>query len=145
MATPYSEIYNMFLEQMTDTDLLDHTEKNRTQLLYGYMIRSCGAFSRLCDIDLSDRNEISKQFNSDLTESIKDIIVQGMIVEWLKPKYLYNENLNNVLNTKDYNMYSSANLLKEIRETYLTAKRDFESMMNKYSFINGNIENIVNN
>jgi hypothetical protein len=92
---------------------------------------------------LSDRNDITKQFNNTLANEIIDIIVSGMLVEWMKPKYLYNMNMKNVLNTKDYNQYSPANLLKELRETYNNLVRTFESKLNRYSFMYGNIENLT--
>ena len=66
-----------------------------------------------------------------------------MIVEWLKPRYLYDENMKNMLNTKDYNMaVSPANMMGSNRNTYLGIKNEFESMMNKYSFTSGNIEEL---
>jgi hypothetical protein len=142
LATSFDDVYNTFLEKISDSDLLTLDSTNQESLLYGYMIRSCTKFNRICKVDLTNIDDELKQFNNDLNNEIIDIITTGMIVEWLKPKYLFNENLHNVLNTKDYNQYSPANLLKEIRETYLNSKQEFVSMMNNYSYINGNIEDL---
>jgi hypothetical protein len=143
MATPYSDIYNQFLEQITDTDLLALTQSNRESLLFGLLKRACNRFLRICKYDLSDKNDTLKTFNFDLPDEESSIIVHGMIAEWYKPKYNFNENLKNVLNTKDYNQYSPANLLKETRESYKNANREFESMMNKYSYVHGSIEDLT--
>ncbi len=143
MATPYSTIYNSFLDQMSDLDFLSLTNTTKETLMFGYMNRACIQFEEKCKIDLSDRNDITKQFNNTLANEIIDIIVSGMLVEWMKPKYLYNMNMKNVLNTKDYNQYSPANLLKELRETYNNLVRTFESKLNRYSFMYGNIENLT--
>lgn len=143
MATPYSTIYNSFLDQMSDLDFLSFTSNTRETLMLGYMNRACTQFEGICRLDLTDRNDTTKQFNATLTNEDIDIIVCGMLVEWMKPKYLYNVNMKNVLNTKDYNQYSPANLLKELRETYNNLLRTFESKINRYSFMNGNIENLT--
>jgi hypothetical protein len=144
MATLYSDIYNSFLDRITDYDLPAFTEENRELILHGFMINSCTKFQRICkkisNIDLSDRDDINKQFNSTLTDEQIDIITTGMIVEWVKPKYYFDENMRNILNTKDYNMAASpVNVLGGVRNTYLQVKKEFESMMNKYSFANGDI------
>jgi hypothetical protein len=142
MATLYSEIYDSFLEQVSDTDLFALTTSNRELLLYGFMNRACNKFNRICTLDLTDRDETVKQFNVDLTNEDIDIITAGMIVEWLRPKYLFSEHMKVVLNTKDYNLSSPWNTHKETRESYKTAQREFESMVNKYSYIHGTIEDL---
>ncbi len=142
MATLYKDIYNPFLERISDTDILSFTETDRKSILHGLMVRACTKFERFCTVDLQDRDDIQEQFNNDLNDEIIDIITTGMVVEWIKPKYFFNENLQNVLNTKDYNMYSPANLLNQIRETYLEVKKEYENMVNKYSYYYGDIRNL---
>lgn len=137
MATPFSDVYNSFLDRVTDYDFSSLTDPET--ILYGLMVRSCGKFNRVCVVDLSDINTDLKQFNNDLDDEIIDIITTGMTVEWLKPKYYLNENLKNSLNTKDYTTFSPANLLGQIRETYLETKKEFEGLINKYSFIHGDV------
>ena len=142
MATPFSDIYNSFLNKVTDVDLVEMESEDQELFLYGLMIQSCAKFNDICLIDLTDINNTSDQFNSTLTGEIINIISTGMIVEWLKPQYYFNDNLKNSLNTKDYSTFSPANLLKEIRETYFTTKKEFEGMINNYSYINGNLEDL---
>jgi hypothetical protein len=142
MATPYSVVYNSFLDKVSDTDLLALTTTNTELIILGYMNRTCTKFERICVFNLSDRDDTTRQFSDDLTDEDIDIISEGMLVEWYKPKLHFNENLKNVLNTKDYNQYSPANLLKEIRESYKSAKNNFESMVNKYSYVHGAIEDL---
>jgi hypothetical protein len=57
-----------------------------------------------------------------------------MLVEWLKPKVLSTENLKNCLSTKDFSLFSPANLLKEMRETLTLCKNNARSLINNYSF-----------
>ncbi|MDD2245273.1 MAG: hypothetical protein PHR13_11780 [Dysgonamonadaceae bacterium] len=139
MATLYTDVYNSFLSRVTDYDLPAFTEESRESILHGFMVNACSKFQRICKkiskIDLSDRDETNKQFNSTLTDEQIDIITTGMIMEWVKPKYYLDENMRNILNTKDYNMAASpVNVLGGVRNTYSQVKREFESMINKYSF-----------
>lgn len=142
MSTSYSELYNIFLNRITDYDLPVFEETDREAVLHNLLINSCSKFQRICKrashIDLYNRDETLKQFNDKLSDEQIDIITTGMIVEWIKPKYYLDENMRNVLNTKDYNMAASpVNVLGGVRNTYLQVKQEFEAMMNKYSFVNG--------
>jgi hypothetical protein len=142
MATPFSDVYNPFLDMITDPDLLVLEDTDRDSFLHGLMISACSEFESICRIDLTDRNETSKQFNNTLTDEVIKIINKGMVVEWIKPKYYFNDNMKNSLNTKDYSTFSPANLLKEMKDTYLTTKKEFEGMMNKYSYMNEDFEDL---
>lgn len=143
MATPFSEVYDPFLGQITDYDLLELEDNSRDLYLHGLMVSACNKFQEFCLIDLTDRDDTTlDQFNQTLTDEIIDIIVLGMVVEWIKPRYFFQDNLRNSMNTKDYTTFSPANLLKEIRETYLASKKEFENKMYRYSFMNGNFEEL---
>jgi hypothetical protein len=140
MSTQYSVVYSGFLNRITDYDLPSFTEEDRESTLYNLMNQSCSKFCRICKnvsgIDLSKRDSENKQFLFDLSDEQLDIIETGMIVEWLKPKYYSDENMRNILNTKDYSMAASpVNVLGGVRNTYLQVKSEFESAMNKYSFV----------
>lgn len=142
METPYSEIYNSFLEKITDYNLPSFTNEDRENILHGLMIRASSKFKRLCKVDLSDKDDIIAQFNNTLDDEIIDIISTGMIVEWLKPKYYLDDHMQNMLNTNDYKLAASpANMLSSIRETYNQTKQEFKSAMNEYSFVHSEIGN----
>jgi hypothetical protein len=134
LATAYDDIYNVFLNEVND-DLFTLLSADDTEdILYKYMINSCSIFNRVCEVDLSERDDTLGQFDGDLSDEEINIIVAGMIVEWLKPKYFYNENFRNVLKTKDYSKFSPAELTKQIKETYLLAQKEFEKLIIQYSY-----------
>ena len=91
---------------MTDIDFLSLTTTVRETLMLGYMKRACTHFERICLFNLTDRNDTTKQFTATLTDEDIEIIVTGMLVEWMKPKYLYNPNMKQKMNTKDYSQFS---------------------------------------
>ena len=62
-----------------------------------------------------------------------------MVAEWVKP-YVYNsDNLENVLNTKDFTLYSSANLLSQVRSLEESSRKNFVQMMREYSYNHGDL------
>ncbi len=134
MATPYSKIIEPFLLKVRDYDLSKFTDIEKTEIVIGLLIASCIKFEKVCKSDLSNRDDSLQVFNSDLSDEEIDIISEGMIVEWIKPRVYSSENLRNVLNTKDYNQYSPANLLKELRETLKSSKQEYKALINNYSF-----------
>ncbi len=83
-------------------------------------------------------------FNKNEFYDILDIVSEGMIVQWLRP-YVYNsDNLRNIMNTKEYTMYSTANLISEIRKTFSYCDNNFKNLIREHSFSNGNLEKFHN-
>lgn len=136
MATPYSDVINVFLGKITDYDLPKFTDLEQIEIIFGFIKSACVKFKRVCLIDLYDRDEDLQEFNQDLDDEIIDILSELMLVEWLKPKVLSSENLKNCLNTKDYSMFSPANILKEAKDTLKMCKDESTKLINNYSFAN---------
>lgn len=134
MATQYSDVYNSFLGKITDYDLPKFEDIEKESILFGFMKSACVNFKNACNVDLYDRDETLKQFNINLDDEIIDIITELMIVEWLKPKVLSSENLKNCLSTKDFSLFSPANLLKEMREILIYSRNNARGLINNYSF-----------
>ena len=85
---------------------------------------------------MSDRDELLKQFNLTLTDKEKKILAKLILVEWLNPKLYTLSNLQNQLSSKDFNMFSPANLLKEIKDLYNLTKKEANRMITSYSYSN---------
>ena len=134
MATPYSSVVEVFLNKITDMDLPKFDDVSRNEIVIGYMKSACTKFAKVCEVDLYDIDDELQEFSADLSDEVIDIISENMLVEWLKPKVLFSDNLSNVLNTKDFSMYSPANLLKELRETLSYLRRNARALVNNYSF-----------
>lgn len=139
--TEYNTVFSVFRDKVTDTELVMLDESQEYEVLYGYMKNAISKFGRLCS-KLADRDDEQKCFTDDLTEMEIDILTELMVVAWLKPKYLRNENFRNNLSTKDYSFYSPANLLNQLRQTYEGAQKNARSMMNTYSVLNSGYETL---
>lgn len=136
MATPYSDVINAFLGKVTDYDLPKFADLEKDEIVFGFIKSACVKFKHACLVDLYDRDETLHEFKVDLDDEIIDILSELMLVEWLKPKVLSSENLKNCLSTKDYSVFSPANLLKESRETLKMCKDESAKLINNYSFTN---------
>lgn len=136
MSTPYRDIYLRFTEKVTDYDFLNFTDEENDALLHNLMISSCSQFIR-CQESLTDRDDTAAEFSDDLSDASIEIIVQGMIVEWLKPRVYKSKALANFLNKKDLNLAASpANMLKELRETLKECQNEFKRLMIEYTYNN---------
>ena len=143
MATPYSTVTDRVLNKISDFDLAKLKEVQVEEILLGYMFSACSKFNTSL-INLSDRNETTEQFNQTLTEDIVDIISEGMIVEWLKPKVLHTDNLANYLNNRDLSVAASpANILKEIKDTLKESRAEFDRLIKEYSYKNSDASVLI--
>lgn len=136
-----------FLSKISEFEFAQLSDEARTASVDGYMSRALAAFQKNCKYSLvknSDNDSRSFFLNvkdEDLEELV-DIISDGMIVQWLKPYLYQQENLENVLNTRDFSAYSPATLLQQVRETYTKAQKDFVQGIREYSFKHGDLKSL---
>jgi hypothetical protein len=142
VSTPYNTVINIFLAKVTDYHLSLMESTDREDYVNKLLKNAIVNFQNICKVDLRDRDDILKQFNQELDDEIIDILSELMITSWLK-QYLNNvSNLENVLNTKDFNQYSSSTLLKEIRTTYNESKSNCKQLMIEYSYSHNDISEL---
>lgn len=146
MTLTYNVFTSGFLAKITEYNLLGIDDFNRSQIVDGYMKRACAQFNKICKYDLNDRDDILRQFNFDVAEEdadeIIDIISEGMLVQWMKPYVYRQENLEAVLNTKDFTSYSPAELLLRISNAYAKAQKDYTNMIREYSYSHGDLTDL---
>ena len=141
MATPYSEIYDLYFGMTTDYEFLNLSIQDQNTILEGWLLNAIGEFNN-CKNDLSDRDHEQKQFNRTLTDNEKIILAKYMLTNWLSPKLYCVENLKNYLSSKDFSLYSPSALLKEIRNTYKEAKKEADKLKLAYGYKNFNLEDL---
>lgn len=134
MATPYRTIYSAALGKITEYEFSNMSEEDIDERMHDYLMSAISRFYLSCIFDLSDKNEITQEFNEDLTFIEIDILSELIVEQWLKTKLYASDLMKNHLNTKDFNLYSSANLLNAIRDTYDNVHKKTETMINRYSF-----------
>lgn len=146
MSVSYDAFTESFLAKITEFDILQLEEEDQVAIVDGFLRRALDEFQPICKYDFTTTGDDTERVfdievdGKDLYE-IVNIVSDGMVVQWLKP-YLYKQQvLNNVLNTRDFTVYSPAELLKQIRATYEQAQKDFVQKMREYSFNHGDLGN----
>jgi hypothetical protein len=129
MSTPFEVVYDVFLSQISDIDLLMNDADN--ELKYRYLLNSIPRFNQ-CKFDLSKRT------NLEFTESLGDIelLILGnlMVVEYLNPKIVSLKNLQQIMNSRDFSMTSQASHLKQLSDVRNTWKIECDKLMTDYSY-----------
>ena len=87
---------------------------------------------RVYKVDVSDED----------ADELIEIVSEGMIIQWLKP-YVYQQDLlQNILNTRDYTLYSPAELLMRVGNAYRKAQNDYTQMIREYSYNHGDLSEL---
>lgn len=123
MSTPFYEIDNMFLSDISDDTLLTYAEEDREEILNDLRAKAVTRF-KACQKDLSDIDKDLKQFNNVLTDEEKLIIATIMRKYWLNDKVYSLELLKQRMSNKDWRLSSQAEHL--LRLTVLSQELDKE-------------------
>lgn len=134
MPTSYHDIYDRFLIGITDYDYLSLPENDLYKTLQFHLNRACTYFSEKTGLNILERDSNTQQFITDLDDDVIDILVDGMLYYWISPQVLNVENFKNVLNTKDYSLYSPANLLQQLRTLRNDLKKSFYQGVIDYTY-----------
>lgn len=130
--------------KIADYDFLTLDVADREEIVDGYMRRAIANFKKQCLYDLSSTADSNlRQFDVDIEDEdmdeLVDIISEGMIVQWLHPYVYKQEILQNVINTRDFTLYSPAELIYRIGEAYRTAQKNFLQAIREYSYNHGKL------
>lgn len=143
MGIPYDLFTGAFLGKVTEYDFISLDEYDRNNIVDGYMKRACSQFNNICKYDLTNRDDVIRQFNIDIPDSeideVLDIVSEGMLAQWMKPYVFKQDNLSQLLNTRDFTAYSPAELFRQINSAYNSVCKNFTGMMREYSYNHGDL------
>ncbi len=147
MSVMYDKFTEAFLSKVSEYEFVNLRDFERNSLIDGYMKRAIASFKKICKYDLSTTgDDIIREFDVDIADGdldeLTDIISEGMLVQWMKPYTYKQENLENVLNTKDFTTYSPSELIMRIGNAYATAQKNFTNMMREYSYNHGDLTDL---
>lgn len=139
----YDDIVGAFLLKISDYDFAQMPTE-RDGIVNVYMRNAVSEFKKNCLYNLTaSYNDCKRVFDIDIkTEDIDeliDIISEGMVAQWLKQFVYRQENLQNILNTRDYTMYSPAELLLRIGNAHAEVKKNYTQMIREYSYNHGDL------
>ena len=131
MATPYVNINTSFLSKISDPYLLSMTDQELEELLLKLLNNSIPKF-RKCKTDLSERD--TDGFLEDLKPVEIEILANLMVQEWLRPQVNNLEIIRQSLGTRDFNMFSQANHLKELQNLRKETQIEIDKMLVDYTY-----------
>lgn len=132
MSTPYSKINDMFLSDISDDTFLDYTDDEREDILDSLRIKAITRF-KACKQDLSDRDEVNRVFNQDLSDEVCLIISTIMRKFWLNDKIYNLELLRQRMSTKDWRLTSQAEHLLRLTILNQELEKEISRMIVSYT------------
>lgn len=88
------------------------------------------------DISLEKLTELkSIKINSDLTDMEIEILSMLMLVEYFKQIMIRNETLEQAVGDSDFNIYSQANHINQLKDLYRELKREVNTEIGRYTYI----------
>lgn len=139
MATPYSELYDVFWSQVTDPTLLsmDTTDAIKQRLL----LNAIPQFRR-CKQDLTNRNDTTFTFIITLTDEEKLILGILMVNEYLKSQITSIDKIRQVMSNKDWSITSQANHLQQLMALRQDVKREVDDLIVAYTYNNADLSGL---
>ena len=132
MNTSIEEVIDLYLAKIENYDSLDYDEEELLEELKP-MLNS--AISKLFTIDVSIDWD-TEEFSRELTPIEQNIIAYGLVEEFISQKVNSIKVLENHLAMKDYNLYSSANMLKQLQTALPRAQSDVQYWETRLAWYN---------
>lgn len=132
MNTSIEEVIDLYLAKIENYDYLDYDEDELLEELRPMMN---SAISKLFTIDVSIDWD-TEEFSRELTPIEQNIIAYGLVEEFISQKVNSIKVLENHLAMKDYNLYSSANMLKQLQTALARAQSDVQYWETRLAWYN---------
>jgi hypothetical protein len=136
MATSFSEVYDLFMQQVTDyrlTDLFETSEPDFENYLLAWLEYAVAEFTDICDQDISFDDD-DDEFTVTLTRENKVILATLMMKYWLQKNVNDITQMNLHITDRDFKVASEAQNLRE-KVAYLNVvKEQCSQMLNDYGY-----------
>ena len=132
MNTPIEDVVELYLAKIENYDYLNYSEEELLEEL-NPMLKS--AISKLFTLDLTIDWDMG-EFNRELSPIEQNIIAYGLVEECISQKVNAIKVLENHLAMKDYNLYSSANMLKQLQTALARAQSDVQYWETRLAWYN---------
>lgn len=137
MSTTYNSIFDRALSKMKEYSFLRMEDEEIYTLLTPYLKSAENDFARICVESLSATDDLG--YLSDLSDESVDILALGIVCHWMTAYVADADKLRNLLGTKDFSVFSPANLLTSVRNARADLLLEYHDKINRYSYIYGNV------
>lgn len=120
MNTTIQEVIDLYLSKIENFDYLQYTEEELLEELKPMMT---SAISKLFTLNIKVDWDM-EEFNRELEPIEMNLIALGLVAEFVTQKVNSVKVMKNHLSMKDYNLYSSANMLKQLQATLKVVEND---------------------
>lgn len=120
MNTTIQEVIDLYLAKIENFDYLQYTEEELLEELKPMMT---SAISKLFTLDVKVDWDM-EEFNRELEPIEMNLIALGLVAEFVTQKVNSVKVMKNHLSMKDFNLYSSANMLKQLQATLKVVEND---------------------
>ncbi len=120
MNTTIQEVIDLYLAKIENFDYLQYTEEELLEELKPMMT---SAISKLFTLNIKVDWDM-EEFNRELEPIEMNLIALGLVAEFVTQKVNSVKVMKNHLSMKDYNLYSSANMLKQLQATLKVVEND---------------------
>lgn len=121
--TPFSKIYDSFLDKITDDMYMELTKEDTEKLLKGLFLNALHFFE-FPRQDIYNFNEEGEEYNISLTSEEINIISTYMIVEWIGQQLASVENARMKYSGSDFKFTSQANHMTKLQ----AMKKEYERL-----------------
>lgn len=130
--TSVEVVFRKFLSMIEDKEWAYSEEDVILDLMHNYLDSSLVDFTKCKDKILITDN----MFNRELTNEEILILATGMVCHYLEPKILREENMEQIVTSRDFNRLSGANMLDKLLKLKEEKRKDFERRQRRYEFNN---------
>lgn len=130
MNTTLEEVIALYLAKIENFDYLEYSEEELLEELSPMLL---SATSKLFSLNLKIDFDM-EEFNRELEPIEQNLVALGLVEEFLTQKVNSIKVLKNHLTTKDFNLYSSANMLKQLRETLDSVSKEKYYLETRYEY-----------
>ena len=130
MNTTLEEVISLYLAKIENFDYLQYTEEELLEELKPMLL---SATSKLFSLDIKIDFDM-EEFNRELEPIEQNLVALGLVEEFLTQKVNSVKVLRNHLTTKDFKLFSSANMLKQLRETLDSVKREISYLETRLEY-----------
>lgn len=146
MATLFSTIYDRALSKMNEYSYAELDDEEIYDSMEPYLLSAEADFARLSEKPLEayesvdeDGTVVDSGYTADLSNEAIEILACGILYYWITAYVADADKLRNALGTKDFSLFSPANLLTSIETVRRNLEMEYRGKMNLYSFLHGEI------
>ena len=132
MGTPIQDVFDKFMIQIDD-DTKYYMEATLLDELLGLYLSKAISKFRDCQKELKI---VDGHFTEELDDDEQFILAQFMVLQWLSPKILCNDNLTIQFSDVDYNQKNPASLLTSLKDMKREIEKSLQRDLVEYSYKN---------